>query len=90
MFGLMVLAIGPALQQRSLIVALWRGAVVGLTAYGTFDLTSLAVIEGWTVTATIIDMCWGVVGTASAAAAGFILAGRPTGGTEQSSGAAKV
>ncbi len=84
MFGLVVLVIRPALQAQSLKMALFRGGVLGLTAYGTFDLTSLAVIEGWTVTATVVDMIWGVAGTSSAALAGYLAAGR---GADQSTNA---
>ena len=47
--GLVFLAVRPALQQRSLGVAATNGAVLGLTAYATFDLTNLAVIKGWTL-----------------------------------------
>lgn len=76
MFGLTVLAIAPALRAGSLAMAIWLGAVLGLTAYGTFDLTSLAVIEGWTLTATVVDMIWGVTGTSAAATVGYLAAGR--------------
>lgn len=76
MFGLIVLVVAPAVKQGSMSVAAWRGAVLGLTAYGTFDLTSLAVIQGWTVTATVVDMIWGVSGTTAAALAGYLAAGR--------------
>ena len=74
--GLLILVIKPAVQQGSLVSAAWRGAVLGLTAYGTFDLTSLAVIQGWTVNAAVVDMIWGLVGTSSAAVVGFLAAGR--------------
>ena len=74
--GLLILVIKPAVQQGSLVSAAWRGAVLGLTAYGTFDLTSLAVIQGWTVKAAVVDMIWGLVGTSSAAVVGFLAAGR--------------
>lgn len=74
--GLLILVIKPAVQQGSLVSAAWRGAVLGLTAYGAFDLTSLAVIQGWTVNAAVVDMIWGLVGTSSAAVVGFLAAGR--------------
>jgi uncharacterized membrane protein len=38
-----------------------RGAVLGLIAYGTYDLTSLAIMRGWPVNVTVIDMIWGAI-----------------------------
>ncbi|MEM8976710.1 MAG: DUF2177 family protein [Pseudomonadota bacterium] len=90
MFGLTVLAIAPAVRAGSLAMALWLGAVLGLTAYGTFDLTSLAVIEGWTVTATVVDMIWGVTGTSAAAVVGYLAAGRAANTGLRSAGANKL
>lgn len=37
-----------------------RGALFGLVAYGTFDLTAMAVLNGWTWRITAIDMAWGM------------------------------
>ena len=69
--GLVLLAVGPALQQRSLAVAATNGAVLGLTAYATFDLTNLAVIKGWTVGLALLDMSWGTALSCVAAVAGY-------------------
>jgi uncharacterized membrane protein len=40
------------------------GAAVGLLAYGTYDLTNLAVIEGYTLRIALIDLAWGTFLTA--------------------------
>ena len=69
--GLVVLAVRPALAARSLSVAAFNGAMVGLTAYATFDLTNLAVIQGWTVSLAAMDMVWGVVVSTIASLAGY-------------------
>lgn len=69
--GLMLLAVRPALQQRSLGCAATNGAVLGLTAYATFDLTSLAVIKGWTWELALLDMAWGTALSCAAAASGY-------------------
>jgi uncharacterized membrane protein len=37
------------------------GAAFGLVAYATFDLTALAVLKGWSVPLTFIDLLWGMV-----------------------------
>ena len=57
--GLMVMVIWPAVQGGSVGQALLYGAVLGLVAYGTYDLTNLAVMKGFTTKIAIIDMVWG-------------------------------
>ncbi len=63
--GLMVMVIWPAFQAQSAAQALLYGAILGLIAYGTYDLTNLAVIKGFTTKIAVIDMIWGTVLTAS-------------------------
>ena len=50
--------------------ALWRGAVFGLCAYGTYDLTNQATLRDWPWMVTLIDLAWGSTLTAVVAAAG--------------------
>jgi uncharacterized membrane protein len=69
--GLVVLVVAPALWDRSAKAAIWRGAVLGLTAYATFDLTNLAIIEGWTLAVTLFDVTWGTIASAVASYAGY-------------------
>ncbi len=76
--GLIVLAVQPALKARSLSVAIANGAVLGLTAYATFDLTNLAILKGWTVGLALLDMTWGTVLSATAASAGYAAGSRAT------------
>ena len=72
--GLAVLVVAPAIVARSLSSAIWRGAVLGLTAYAMFDLTNLAVLQGWTLPIALLDMAWGTFASSTAAAAGFVAA----------------
>ena len=51
--------------------AIVRGAVLGLAAYGAYDLTNLAVVRGWSLQISMIDWAWGAVICAAAAAAGY-------------------
>jgi uncharacterized membrane protein len=69
--GLMFFAVAPA--QRP-VVALARGALLGLLAYGTYDLTNQAALQGWPWSLTLIDLAWGgiVSGVSSWAAAGVL------------------
>lgn len=46
-----------------------RGALLGLVAYSTFDLTALATLSGWSVLVTAVDIAWGTLLTAAAAGA---------------------
>ena len=51
--------------------AILRGAVLGLAAYGAYDLTNLAVVRNWPVQLSLIDWAWGAVICAAAAGAGY-------------------
>ena len=69
--GMVILVVSPAIAARSVSPALWRGAVLGLTAYATFDLTNLAIVAGWSWPVSMMDMAWGTLASALAAAAGY-------------------
>ena len=72
--GIVLFVVAPAVERRSLVRAIALGGAFGLIAYATFDLTSLALIRGFTVRLTVIDLAWGAVITAAAAAAGYAAA----------------
>ena len=72
--GLIALAVVPSLQSGSVGGALWRGAVLGLLAYATYDLTNLATLKGWTWQVSAIDLAWGTAVNAAVAAVGFYAA----------------
>lgn len=57
----------PGLKE-GWMAALTGGALFGLFCYGTYNLTNLATLNRWTVTLAGIDMAWGVVASAVAAA----------------------
>ena len=54
--------------------AIATGAFFSLVTYATYDLTNLATLKGWPVAVTVVDICWGMVLTASVAAAGYAVA----------------
>ena len=66
--GLVGFAILPSLEQGGWMSAAWRGAALGLVAYGTYDLTNQATLKVWPVGMTLIDMTWGTIATALTAA----------------------
>ncbi len=72
--GIVVLAVAPGLAAGKWTVALTRGLVLGLVAYGTYDLTSQATLKQWSTVVTLADMCWGTILTGAAATAGYYAA----------------
>ena len=67
--GLIALALTPMPQGLGSAVA--RSALVGLLAYGVYDMTNLATLKGWPVKLALVDMAWGTLIAASAGAAAF-------------------
>jgi uncharacterized membrane protein len=51
--------------------AIARGAVLGLAAYGAYDLTNLAIVRDWPLGISLIDWAWGACIGSAAAAAGY-------------------
>lgn len=73
--GVLVLVVLPAVSSMSWFEALWRGALLGLVAYGVYDLTNHATIAHWPVSMTVVDMLWGMTVTAlTSVIAYFIIA----------------
>ena len=72
--GICFLAIAPALKEKTWTRALINGAVLGLIAYGTYDLTNQATLAVWQTKLTVVDLIWGTVLTTAAATAGYFAA----------------
>ena len=71
--GIVLFAVAPALQAQSWLTALVLGALLGLVAYGTYDMTNLATIRDWPVAMSVVDMAWGSTLTGVAATAGYLV-----------------
>jgi uncharacterized membrane protein len=69
--AVVILAVRPALHRHSMGVAVLHGAILGLAAYGTYDLTNLAMLRDWPATISLIDLAWGTTATILAALAGY-------------------
>lgn len=69
--GVVVFALSPALRDGSWLTALGYGALFGLIAYATYDLSNLATIRGFSTAVALLDMAWGAVLTALTAAIAF-------------------
>ena len=74
--GIVYFAVLPGLQKDSLAVACLNGALLGLIAYGTYDMTNLATLKNWSLSVSIVDMLWGTVLTALSASAAYWVVSR--------------
>ena len=74
--GVMVFAVAPALDAGAWTAALWRGAVFGLIAYATYDLTNLATLRDFPARLAVVDMAWGTVLTATVSVAAYFAGSR--------------
>lgn len=72
--GLTIFALAPALKNGQWTTALLWGALFGLFAYGTYDLTNYATLRNWGLKITAIDMAWGTFVSAAASVLAYFLA----------------
>jgi len=72
--GIVFFAVRPALAAGDWRPAILNGALFGLFAYATYDLTNFATMKVWTLRVTVLDIAWGMFLTAAAASAGAIAA----------------
>ncbi|MDO1580624.1 DUF2177 family protein [Rhizobium oryzicola] len=71
--GIVYFAVQPHLQNGTWFNAFVSGAILGLIAYGTYDMTNLATLKGWPLAMSLVDMAWGTVLTGTAAAIGLAI-----------------
>ena len=71
--GIVVFAIKPAYAAQNMWLALGYGALFGLLAYGTYDITNMATLKDWPIKMSLIDMAWGTFLTATAASLGYVI-----------------
>lgn len=74
MVGLVFFVVAPGMSMSTREVIL-RGALFGLVAYATYDLTNLATLRDWPVFVTVVDLVWGTFLTAATSAVAVWLAG---------------
>lgn len=71
--GMVYLAIWPALREGSAMKALLTGAVLGLIAYATYDLTNMATLREWSWRVTFMDIAWGTFVTGSSSLVAYLV-----------------
>lgn len=63
LIGICYFAVLPGIAAGSALKALVNGALFGLMAYGTYDLTNMATLSGWSWAVVAVDMAWGAFAT---------------------------
>jgi uncharacterized membrane protein len=60
--GIALLVVVPAVDHHTaMFKVLLYGALLGLVAYGTYDLTNQATLREWPKVVTIVDLVWGAL-----------------------------
>jgi hypothetical protein len=67
--------LAPA-APRGWAETLGMAALLGLVAYGTYDLTNLATVKAWPWIVTLVDMAWGTVLATAVAGVGYAVGHR--------------
>ncbi len=70
--GVLVFVVVPGVEDGSLRMTLLKGALFGLIAYGTYDLTNQATVKNWPLTITAVDMVWGTALSVAVSYIGFV------------------
>lgn len=71
--GILIFAVLPALEARSLLKAMMLGALFGFMAYATYDLTNLATLKNWPLQIALIDMVWGAILSGSVSTISYLI-----------------
>lgn len=67
-FGMVFFVVSPALANgASLLKVFLSGALLGLFAYATYDLTNQATLKSWPAIVTLVDLAWGALLTGTIA-----------------------
>ena len=72
-FGLGVVIIEPSINFDDTFKFLFKAFMFGLVAYGTYNLTNMATVKGWSPSVVFVDMIWGGSLTAFSSYYGILL-----------------
>lgn len=70
--GVVVFAVLPGLEAGSIWRSVGLGALFGLVAYATFDLTCKALFADFPTIVVVVDLAWGTVLTGGTATLGYL------------------
>ncbi|NIT61611.1 MAG: DUF2177 family protein [Phycisphaerae bacterium] len=74
--GILVFALLPGMEKRSLGYTVVMAALFGFIAYATYDLTNLATLRDWPLMLSIVDMLWGAFLSTSTATMTYLIMSR--------------
>jgi uncharacterized membrane protein len=74
--GILVFALLPGMERRSLVYTVAMAALFGFISYATYDLTNLATLRDWPLMLSIVDMIWGSFLSASTATITYLIMSR--------------
>lgn len=74
--GIVLIGVLPGLKVASLKHAAGYSALLGVMAYGTYDLTNWATLQGWPSQLALVDWAWGTFASGVAGAVGYWLTRR--------------
>ncbi len=70
--GITFFVVTPAIQNNSSLTKVFlTGALLGLVAYATYDLTNHATIKNWPTIVTLVDLVWGALLTGTVSLIAF-------------------
>lgn len=58
--ALVYFVVNPAIKDNDFKKLLTSSVLLGLIAYGTYDLTNFSTLRDWPLNITVIDMIWGI------------------------------
>lgn len=71
--GLVFFVVNPALEGKGIGYAALGGALFGLVAYATYDLTNLSTLEGFPAKIAAIDLVWGTFVTCATSVISYLI-----------------
>lgn len=69
--GLVYFAVIPAFGRGSWLIAMLNGGFLGALAYGTYEITNYATLDGWPIAIVAVDIAWGSALSAVSALVGY-------------------
>jgi uncharacterized membrane protein len=70
--GIVIFGVMAGLRDDTWRSAAIYGALFGLFAYATYDLTNLATLKNWPMMVSVVDTLWGACVTALASVGGYL------------------
>lgn len=71
--GILYFVVFPCLNNGDWQAALFKGSILGILCYGTYDLTNMATLKNWSYEIVIIDIIWGAFLTGITSALSFTI-----------------